>query len=229
MLIWLASYPRSGNTFFRLLLNHWYGLNTYSIHGDPVLKKMGADATVGHSQLPLPLDEIKASDDIYFVKTHDLPNDDSAAIYLVRDGRDAVVSHARYRISFVSANHLPENGKFDAVLEDVITNAEHFGGWGTNVETWLRQERVSTVRFEDLIADPLATVTQSVKNLDLQISRTNGEVPSFEDLHERWPQFFRKGQTGTWRDEMPRRLHRLFWKHHGDAMELVGYERDARG
>ena len=28
MIVWLASYPRSGNTYFRILLNHLYGIKT---------------------------------------------------------------------------------------------------------------------------------------------------------------------------------------------------------
>ena len=36
------------------------------------------------------------SNKVYFVKTHELPSDDSPAILLVRDGRDAMVSFAHY-------------------------------------------------------------------------------------------------------------------------------------
>jgi hypothetical protein len=34
MLIWLASYPRSGNTFLRIILNDVFGIKTSSWTGD---------------------------------------------------------------------------------------------------------------------------------------------------------------------------------------------------
>ncbi len=44
MLIGLASYPRSGNTFFRVLLNRYFGLQTYSLYDDP--SDIGANRAV---------------------------------------------------------------------------------------------------------------------------------------------------------------------------------------
>lgn len=225
MLVWVASYPRSGNTFLRVLLKHLYGHSTYSVYGDPVLREMGADEAVGHETLMTPIDELKTSEEIVFVKTHELPDDDSPALYLVRDGRDAVVSHARYRLSFVKPINLPGGGDFKAVLKDVITNEEHFGGWGRHVTSWTKRGNLSTVRFEDLVADPIATLARGVDDLGLSLERIAGEAPSFEELHSKWPRFFRKGQSGSWREEMPWRLHRIFWKRHGHAMRLLGYQR----
>jgi hypothetical protein len=34
MIVWLASYPRSGNTFVRTLLHSAFGLESYSLHCD---------------------------------------------------------------------------------------------------------------------------------------------------------------------------------------------------
>lgn len=42
----------------------------------------------------------------------------------------------------------------------------------------------------------------------------HNRVPDFEDLHSKWPSFFRKGKRGSWVDEMPDDLHWLFWDHH---------------
>ncbi len=50
MIVWLASYPRSGNTFFRVILNSIFDIKTYSIYDDK--GDIGADEktseTVGH-------------------------------------------------------------------------------------------------------------------------------------------------------------------------------------
>jgi hypothetical protein len=42
------------------------------------------------------VDAARSSQETLLVKTHDLPDDDSPALYLVRDGRDALVSYAHY-------------------------------------------------------------------------------------------------------------------------------------
>jgi hypothetical protein len=55
---------------------------------------------------------------------------------------------------------------------------------------------------------------------DAAVSRV---MPDLASLHERWPQFFRKGKAGSWREEMPIGLHELFWRHHAQAMNACGY------
>ncbi|HMJ91237.1 MAG TPA: hypothetical protein VK530_15560, partial [Candidatus Acidoferrum sp.] len=90
MIVWLASYPRSGNTFFRIVLHHVYNLKTFSVYNDPELEKIGVAEVVGHETMPASLDELRSSSEVFFVKTHELPADKDPAIYIVRDGRDAL-------------------------------------------------------------------------------------------------------------------------------------------
>src|SRR5690348_17690471 len=98
MIIWLASYPRSGNTFYRILLNHLFGVSTQSVYNDPLFEERPElSELVGHAHNDRSLHELASSPRAYFVKTHELPNCDTyPAIYLVRDGRDALVSYAHY-------------------------------------------------------------------------------------------------------------------------------------
>jgi len=100
MIVWLASYPRSGNTFFRVLMKHLYGIKTYSIYNDSLFSEIGASEMIGHEDLPASIEELSRSSRLYLIKTHGLPTDDSPVIYLVRDGRDSIVSYARYIMSF---------------------------------------------------------------------------------------------------------------------------------
>ena len=237
MIVWLASYPRSGNTFFRLLLHHQYGVKTYSLYNDPLFDQIGAADAIGHERLPAPLPELEADGKIHFVKTHDLPLDDKPAIYLVRDGRDSVVSFARYLRSFTRprgrwgklANFVRERilGQilFQRTLKEVIVKSHRFGGWSENVFGWLRQPvgRTALVRYEDLVADPVGVLRKAIAELHIGLKPISNHVPSFEELHAQWPTFFRKGQVGAWREEMPDRLQRLFWEKHGDAMRQLGY------
>jgi hypothetical protein len=94
MKIWLASTPRSGNTDTRALLKRLYGLHHVSIY-DEITKisltdknrPFKGEAAPGHL-------EMKANQPV-FIKTLEMPNDKLPAIYLVRDGLDALVSSRR--------------------------------------------------------------------------------------------------------------------------------------
>ena len=57
--------------------------------------------------------------------------------------------------------------------------------------------------------------------LDLSLEETNEAMPSFESLQTRWPGFFRRGHTGSWRDEVPEDIQGLFWARHGSAMHML--------
>lgn len=45
MIIWLALYPRSDNTFLRLVLHKLFGVPTYSVYenDDPVEQRVGPE------------------------------------------------------------------------------------------------------------------------------------------------------------------------------------------
>src|ERR1043166_1341802 len=101
MIIWLASYPRSGNTFLRIVLNRLYGISTYSIYddNDPVAQRVGPDL-LGYRPKPNCRELMANGPNLFFTKTHKRrKGDTNPVIYLVRDGRDAVVSQARLKMS----------------------------------------------------------------------------------------------------------------------------------
>lgn len=67
MIIWLALYPRSGNTFFRLLLKAAFDQSTFSIYDDKLFDAIGASQEIGHAPLPAPVEELKEKEETYFV------------------------------------------------------------------------------------------------------------------------------------------------------------------
>jgi sulfotransferase family protein len=115
MIVWLASFPRSGNTFFRILLHHLYELPTYSgfKSGDD-LSFVGAGELTGHDTLPpellraliegdhAALAPYRESEQVYAIKSHMTAHEtvvrDLPTILLVRDPRDALVSYVWYLI-----------------------------------------------------------------------------------------------------------------------------------
>ena len=100
MIVWLSSFPRSGNTFFRIALHRLYRVPTYVVYDvDGVAEQIGTDLMDARAR-PGTFEAMRASPEVYFVKTHrrrDDPviDDQDRAICLVRDGRDCVVSWAR--------------------------------------------------------------------------------------------------------------------------------------
>ena len=208
MITWLASYPRSGNTLYRMILYHVMGIETYSIYNDHDLTGMGAAEAVGHRKMTQSIDAYRESDEMFYVKTHGPPIDDSRAVYIVRDVRGAMISYAHYLQDIDGFK-----GDFETVLLRLITG-NRWGGWSNHVRQWLGRSQTEMVRFEDLVKGEWAGVMVATDGL-----------PDFAQLHARWPQFFRKGKAGSWRDEMPKNLEALCWHHHGKAMEWLGYER----
>jgi len=233
VIVWLASYPRSGNTFLRVVLHSVFGVPTYSVYDDddPVAQRVGPDL-VGYRPKPRGRAEMIDSDDVYFVKTHKRRKVDGCpAICLVRDGRDAVVSRARLRCEDHQADHTEP--LFDRLLREEITRPyvdgqPSSGTWGANVMSWLDHVGVPPVviKYEDLIADPGATVQRAVSSLRPElVPIADARIPSFAELHDIDSGFFRRGVTGSYRDEMSEALHELFWAQpeNAAAMRRLGY------
>jgi hypothetical protein len=221
-MIWLASFPRSGNTYFRNILFHVYGKD--SVVFKPKSKKP----------------PVKSSD--YFVKTHMLPyqvipvSTKIPAIYIVRDGRDSLVSMA-HQMSTISR---PGTDYHENLL-DVLNpkEKEHFGGWGKNVEEWLKRANY-IIRFEDLISKPKEVFLEIEKYFNLSGGNWDN-LPTFEQQQEgevRYAPkkklenakgtktsrlFFRKGKVGNWKTEMPENIKNMFWEKYGETMQKLGY------
>jgi len=205
------------------------------VYDDPLLMELGADHAIGHKLLPAPIEELVEVDEQYIVKTHDLPTDDKPAIYLVRDGRDSLVSFARYIQSFEQSGQdisllrkMFRRSSFHDSLKELISSNIRYGGWGGNVMSWIhrRNGKTHVLKFEDLITNPDICLDNALRDVGVNIGDGQNQIiPTFDELHSKWPAFFRKGVVGGWQKEMPESLHELFWEHHGEAMKLLGYER----
>jgi SAM-dependent methyltransferase len=95
------------------------------------------------------------------------------------------------------------------------------------VLAWTRRTAPTCIiQFEDLIANPGKELERALVALGLPTLASRGPLPSFQELHKAVPWFFRKGKVGGWREEMPLGLQELFWQHHREAMETLGYAID---
>ncbi len=230
MIIWLASYPRSGNTFLRIVLHRLYGVPTYSVYDDddPVALRVGP-ALVGYRPKPIDRAAMRDSAEVYFTKTHKRRKGDSyRALYLVRDGRDAVVSKAHLQASEENLSSGDYQKRFEDLLREEITRPyiagqPSSGTWGGNVLSWLgaSDTSVALLKYEDLVIDPRGSVARTVSSLLPElVLNAAANIPSFADLHRTDSEFFRRGAVGVYRDEMPSELQELFWAQPENAMAM---------
>jgi hypothetical protein len=225
--VWLASFPRSGNTFLRIVLNRLYNVRTTTVYEiDGVALRLGADL-VGYEVRTACLQTMRAADRIHLIKTH-RPRDEDVedadpALCLVRDGRDALVSWARQRSE-------PTGRDYESELRTLIVRSHERGAgqWGRNVLSWLQPARTRRValRFEDLVQNPSDQVSSAMSVLTPTLTpATRPSIPTFDDLHAIDGRFFRRGIAGTHRDELPHDLEQAFWAQEDNAaaMDFLGY------
>ena len=180
MIIWLASYPKSGNTLLRSILS------TYFYSQDGVLKFENLNKISQfpqtHHFLPLGID-VENDKEVFknfinaqnlineqkgklkFLKTHsslckmyecnftDLKNT-IGAIYIVRDPRNVVTSLAHHFSLNIdeSIETILDNNKF---MERSLKTCKVFlGSWSSNYNSWKQLEKSKKyllVKYEDLI------------------------------------------------------------------------------
>lgn len=222
MIIWLASYPRSGNTALRILLHSAFDLPTYSIYDDPLdisANRSVRDAS-GHICHGLDpdtfVDNAASEEQTFLVKTHGPSSDGEKAIYVVRDGRSATVSYLHWMKRYVAASKV--------TLADVICGRVEFGSWSDHLRAWEPRSRPNTLflRFEEVVA-PTAQTIGKIEDFIGVKARAETQIPNFAELHEHEPGFFRAGSDERNIAELTGDDLDLFWFLHGETMIDFGY------
>ena len=242
MIIWLASYPRSGNNLFASLIKQHLREKVYSIYDEVVTfpyydisSNQVIDSVYPFYLNSEQLQKASESDQVFFVKTHELPqkNDSNLAVYLVRDGRDVMISYAHYIINDKKSVPTDLNEEpFEWAMNTLINSSDQFGGWGPHVLSWTsRSAKTIIVKYEDLISinQQLSSLNSVIKELGVeQINIVDqSPLPNFDDFRSTNPVLYRKGKTGSWVTEMSPAHHLRFWECYGDAMLRMGYKYDA--
>ena len=218
---WLASYPRSGNTLLRIVLNRCFGVSSQSIYDDvefpdPAVRGEVGNEAIGDDPKGFIAAARRSGRDLY-VKTHELPPPDRhPAIYVVRDGRSAMVSHAHYMREFFHR---------DVTLVDIIAGTLGVS-WSRHVNAWVMGGRPNllVVRYEDLAvgkAETLAAISAFIARplidaYDIQ----------FDRLHALDPVFFRRGSDQANIGELVGEARVLFERLHGPTLHALGYAAD---
>ncbi|HUQ27007.1 MAG TPA: sulfotransferase domain-containing protein [Usitatibacter sp.] len=222
MIVWLASYPRSGNTLLRTIIKRCFGLDSFADEPIHVESPIRSDSSlVGHRELPLAWPEFyaqaSASRDPVLVKTHLPPRDDQPYVYVVRDGRSAVRSYKKYYEQYVPG-HRPS-------LFQIIAGDDVYGDWSSHYAAWTGRPSVRgmVVRFEelsDVSPDQLAGLARFIGHAGPVAAWEN----PFADLASVEPGFFREGARRFAADEeWPLIVNQLFAYLHGPLLDELGY------
>ncbi len=175
-IIWLASYPKSGNTWVRFILSH-------ALFGPPE-KSIDVSRRVPDLHRRLPDDRLARPDDgaPLLVKTHfeltpshpELARTDRA-LHIIRDPRDVLLSALNYRrLNGVTEAQLSDRAYAEMFINtggDPTWKQQKMGTWASHAESWTSAGRfpVKTIRYEDLRADTHGVMRAAVEFLGLEI------------------------------------------------------------
>ena len=207
-LIWLASYPRSGNTLLRTILWHCYGLPSASTYLNDLERSRAVESTVGHIEADAEGRVFFPEGGLHLFKTHEPPPDWQPAIYVVRDGRAACVS-------------LWEFYKRNGSLEDYIIGKHRFGSWSDHVSAWLPWSRPKTLllKYEEITSDLPATL----ESLSPFLGRDPiaMRIPDRDEVASIDGNYVRK--KSDWRETLTGDTLVLFEQVNGEMMVRLGY------
>jgi hypothetical protein len=192
-LVWLASYPKSGNTWLRVFLHNYikqqeapYSINRltdlsasecnaafFTKYLDP------STATTRNVQSVRALvhrDLTKLHNDLVFVKTHNAnlalhgiplctPAVSAGAIYILRDPRDVAISYAAY-----TGLSLDETITFMAQAGAANRGTpqqvfELLGSWSAHVDSWAGVRKILVLRYEDMLDQPAREFGKAIRFL----------------------------------------------------------------
>lgn len=225
----IAGYPKSGNTWFQnLVAGIVYGLDT----------RHSTDSMVQHLVPDL---DVYAHYRRYstpsFFKSHRFPEPGfGRVVYLLRDGRDVMVSYYHYLVA-----------QYGDTLsyEWLIREGDDKGHkWHEHVEAWLANPYnadMLIVKYEDLKRDGVWELHRLCEFIGQHESddflATVYDQASFQNMQKRetwdqwdhrpwWPRdrhFVRRGQVGSYKDEMSPEILEAFLAQAGDTLNRCGY------
>ena len=201
MICWISSFPRSGNTLTRQILEQSFGVKTYTVYS-------GEDATdhlfEGQNKYDL-TDEatrrsLEKSDEIYYVKTHHVMFDGNPVIHIIRNGRDAIKSMAKLY--------------YGPVESFVVMQGLSFPSWSNHYWGCLGVPSSLVLRFEDVVENP----NEAAKSIGMFIGKEPKHfVNTFNPVNEVM------GSGGKTKARFNKEIEVLFQRCHGVVMNLLGY------
>lgn len=205
---WISSYPRSGNTFLRTVLNHCFHLKSTSVYPGDLGNNEVLKRYVGHVEVDSEEIEGPQFDRKILVKTHGPDKDTRPAIYILRDGRAAMCSLWKFYNQSIS-------------MSDLILGNHRFGKWSDHVKSWNPRKRPNCLflKYEDIERD-LPQVLNQLSDF-LHVPILSQSIPVRDEIAKSDGVWVR--EKTDWRTQLTDDELALFEKHHGDVLKDYGY------
>jgi hypothetical protein len=169
-IVWLASYPKCGNTWVRFLL--------YAVLHGPPENSIEVTRKIPDLHRPLPFDPpdgpfLPVKTHLMLTDRHPKLDETARAVHVIRNPRDVALSALNYRRL---ATGDPKAIDAPAYLRSFIRAGgdaawlrQGFGTWATHAASWRMTDRfpVLPVRYEDLKANPRAALVAMLGFLDI--------------------------------------------------------------
>ncbi|MEP6637635.1 MAG: sulfotransferase domain-containing protein, partial [Acidobacteriota bacterium] len=111
--------------------------------------------------------------------------------------------------------------RIDRLLRE---KSDSYLDWTMMNHAWLERERKPVViYFEDLIRDPISTVSGAIESLKIGLAPKTDSVPTFAELKKHYPSFFRKGTSGDWRNHFSPAQEESFRSKHRAMMKTLDF------
>ena len=222
---WIASYPKSGNSWARAFLT---SLITDGVRGKSgKLPEVIPDENSGRFYKPFlqkPIEEAsnaelalirprvhrllaKKTQNFLLLKTHALMgvhngtptvtfDVTAGAIYLVRNPLDVAVSYGKDKQRGIDRAIAAMNRPGRESVRLANRAYEISGSWIENVESWTKpHDRILVLRHEDMLADPEAEFRRIVQLLKMEVSEEQ-LARALDDTRSM------SGSTGKWREAL---------------------------
>ena len=169
-----------------------------------------------------------------------------AAILVVRDPRDVACSYAPFfglKLDEAVDALGRESGAAAKASPAQMQTAQPWGSWSSHAASWLAETvpfPVHLVRFEDLTADAAATLAPVFAAIGLECTdeqleaaleqtrferlRASEAERGFRETSPKTREFFRKGKSGGWREELSDSQVEAIEADHAEMMGALGYE-----
>jgi len=168
--VWLASYPKSGNTWLRFLLYcYLYGRPKESglvAEQIPDIHRLGPKALDGR--------EGKVLCKTHFLPTQEHPNikETRGFVYLIRNPRDILLSALNYKRALGAIAETDEQFalQFIANMGAPDWRQHGYGSWVEHVSCWMTtaaQLPHLMLRYEQMKADPVAALNEVLRFLGI--------------------------------------------------------------
>lgn len=222
----IAGYPKSGNTWFQnIIAATVYGMNLQETPLD-IISILIPDISRAYYH--------RFTDQTMYFKSHLLPQQKyRKVVYLVRDGRDALVSYYHY------SRAIDKPITWEQLVD---TGVRYFGTWQNHVAAWHQnpyQAEMIIMRYEDLLDNMVNELKRFCDFVgierDEQALRLVQDLTNFQSMQKREDRFgihnfqrdenfVRRGIKGSFQDEMPPEIVQAFQAQAGDWLARLGYD-----